>query len=166
MKSNGGTTVVVIDEEQQVLLHKRRDFRIWALPGGGIEPGESGEQAAVREVREETGYEITLERRVGTYRRPQIVDGEDQVYLGRVTGGVPIRQGAETRAVRWFSVDALPRSLPSWHRTFIWDAMSGVEMSATRTLRLPPLEVGMLRFARWIQNVWSTDSNSMKRGCE
>jgi len=53
-----GVTAVIVDDDQRVLLHRRRDFFVWALPGGRIEPGEPTESAAAREVREETGYEI------------------------------------------------------------------------------------------------------------
>jgi ADP-ribose pyrophosphatase YjhB (NUDIX family) len=49
------SSVVVLDGHGQVLLVLREDARIWALPAGRCEPGERCEQAAVREVREETG---------------------------------------------------------------------------------------------------------------
>ncbi|HLZ55533.1 MAG TPA: NUDIX domain-containing protein [Ktedonosporobacter sp.] len=50
---------VVIDNGQ-ILLIQREDFKVWALPGGQIEAGESVAQAAIREVREETGIEVEL----------------------------------------------------------------------------------------------------------
>jgi ADP-ribose pyrophosphatase YjhB (NUDIX family) len=67
-----GSSVVVFNEDNEVLLGLREDLRIWALPAGRMEPGETYEQAAVREVREETGYEVELERLVGNYWRPQL----------------------------------------------------------------------------------------------
>lgn len=52
----------VVISDGQVLLIKRRDVEVWALPGGAIDSGESIAQAAVREVKEETGIDIHLVR--------------------------------------------------------------------------------------------------------
>lgn len=62
-------------------------FYLWSLPGGGVEPEEDW-AAAIREVREETGYEIAVDRLVGKYRRPQIGDTK-YVFTGRICGGTP-----------------------------------------------------------------------------
>ncbi|WP_155256768.1 NUDIX domain-containing protein, partial [Mycobacterium avium] len=48
------TTAVVTDEQARILLIKRRDNDLWALPGGGMDLGESIVETAVREVKEET----------------------------------------------------------------------------------------------------------------
>ena len=91
-------TAVVMDADGlQVLLHKREDFRLWALPGGGLEDDETPEQAAIRETFEETGYHIEIEKLVGQYHRPQLNDIRT-VFLGRVVGGKPIERGPETVA--------------------------------------------------------------------
>ena len=66
---------VVILMEQRVLLILRDDFSVWALPGGGVDPGESLVQAAMREVREETGLVVVLSRLVGFYSRPDWCNG-------------------------------------------------------------------------------------------
>jgi 8-oxo-dGTP diphosphatase len=47
---------------------------LWSIPGGRIEPGESDEQAVVREVREETGLDVTCGRLLGTLERPGLAD--------------------------------------------------------------------------------------------
>ena len=70
---NRGVNVIVFnDDETEVLLQKRRDFRIWALPGGHIESGEPWEKAGIRETFEETGYRIEVYRYVGEYSQPQM----------------------------------------------------------------------------------------------
>jgi len=63
---------VVLDEQGRVLLIRARDLRnrpVWTLPKGTLNEGETSAQAAVREVREETGYrcEVVRELEVVTY---------------------------------------------------------------------------------------------------
>lgn len=62
----GGVRVIVLDEADRMLMvkqhHDGKD--IWMVPGGGIEDGEGATQAAVREVKEETGLDIKVSRLV------------------------------------------------------------------------------------------------------
>ncbi|PZS08441.1 MAG: hypothetical protein DLM70_02650, partial [Chloroflexi bacterium] len=55
---------VVLLDGRRILLaeHSRPDDAYWVLPGGAVEPGETPEQAAMREVLEETGLRILLQR--------------------------------------------------------------------------------------------------------
>lgn len=59
---------LVLDEQSRVLLIRARDLRgqpVWTLPKGALAPGETSAEAALREVREETGYRCELERDLG-----------------------------------------------------------------------------------------------------
>ena len=73
-------SAVVADESGRILLHRRRDNEMWALPGGQMELGESVAGCVVREVREETGLEVEPVAIVGIYSDPKHVfsydDGE------------------------------------------------------------------------------------------
>src|SRR5437899_10479150 len=61
----------IIHTGEGLLLQRRSDNRLWGLPGGGVEPGESVTQALVREVREETGLEVVRLRLIGDYSSPE-----------------------------------------------------------------------------------------------
>lgn len=73
-------SAIVTDEQGRILLVKRRDNTLWALPGGGHDIGESIEQTAVREVKEETGLDVEITGLTGIYTNPAHVvafpDGE------------------------------------------------------------------------------------------
>jgi ADP-ribose pyrophosphatase YjhB (NUDIX family) len=142
-----GSSVVVLNDQNEALLVLREDARIWALPAGRLEPGETYEQAAVREAREETGYEIALERLVGSYWRPQLPHGGSrvQVFAGRVTGGDPSQHDWESIEVRWFPLDALPRRLFSFSREHIQDACANAAEPFEREQWLSWAQLFLLR---------------------
>lgn len=117
------TTVILDEKGDHTVLILREDFRVWGLPGGGLEVGETPEQAAIREAREETGYEITIDRYIGKYHRPQFRD-DRYVYRGHVTGGHALETGPETLAVKWFSVHELPKRLAPSVREIVQDTLS------------------------------------------
>jgi len=75
-----GASAIVTDNEGNVLLHRRRDSGLWALPGGVMDIGETIAQCAEREVKEETGLTVRAYRLVGVYSDPEHVfaysDGE------------------------------------------------------------------------------------------
>lgn len=116
-------STVVLRGGGEVLLHLRGDIRLWSLPGGGVEPGEDWDEAAIREVREETGYEVAVDRLVGEYRRPQIGDTK-RLFAGRVTGGTPKLRPPESVRLAWFPVDRLPPNRLAWLQEYVEDAVA------------------------------------------
>ena len=90
------TTAVVTDDQDRIVLIRRRDNDLWALPGGGMELGESIVDAAVREVKEETGLDVEVTGLIGVYTNPRHVmaytDGEVRqqfslCFTTRLVGG-------------------------------------------------------------------------------
>lgn len=69
-----GCSAAIFDTSgEKVLLTRRSDNGRWCLPGGGMEPGESAAEACVREVWEETGLQVRVERLVGVYSSPDLI---------------------------------------------------------------------------------------------
>ena len=106
-----------------VLLAMRDELRGWELPGGRALPGENGEEAVHREVREETGLEVEVLAHVGDYHRSGFRPHTARVYRCRAVGGAP-RASAETPEVAWFDPIALPRTLFPWFRGPLADALA------------------------------------------
>ncbi|TXJ79033.1 NUDIX domain-containing protein [Streptomyces lavendulae] len=111
-------SAVVVDGSGRILLQRRRDNGMWALPGGAMRIGESLPDCVVRETREETGFDVEIVGIVGTYSNPRHVfahdDGEVRqefsvCFLARPTAG-HLAVSEESTDVRWFwpaEVDAL-----------------------------------------------------------
>lgn len=89
MKEWTGTAAVCLNEHHQLLMVQGEDGTDWAVPSGGLEPGETLRECCIREVREETGYEVEV---VGELyvKRKQTASGirvETYYFEVRVTGG-------------------------------------------------------------------------------
>ncbi|MER7550183.1 NUDIX domain-containing protein [Streptomyces anulatus] len=112
-------SAVVTDDQGRILLQRRRDNDLWALPGGGMDLGDSLPGTAVREVKEETGLDIEITGLVGTYTDPRHIieysDGEvrrqfNVCFTARVTGGslAISEESTEVRFVASAELDTLP----------------------------------------------------------
>jgi ADP-ribose pyrophosphatase YjhB (NUDIX family) len=96
---------VVIRDGGKILMVERRDGNGLGLPGGHVKQNETIEQAARREVHEETGLTLEITGIIGTLsgKRPGIwIRAVDVVYEGRVAGGA-LRDSGEGRA-RWVNL--------------------------------------------------------------
>ncbi len=124
----------VIFDGRRVLLAVRSDLRGWELPGGHAQPGESSRAALVREVSEETGFRIAVERHVGNYVRTGFRPHTSAVYACRIIGGA-LRPSVETPVIRWFDIDALPDTLFPWFRAPLADAIAERPQPVLRATR-------------------------------
>ena len=113
----------VICSEWGVLLAVRSDLRGWELPGGNPRSGEPDADALRREVREETGLEVAIERRVGDYVRTGFGPHRARVFACRPVGG-SLRPSSETPVIRWFPPGSVPDTLFPWYRAPLADALA------------------------------------------
>tara|TARA_B100000315_G_scaffold212633_1_gene210104 strand:+ start:655 stop:1140 length:486 start_codon:yes stop_codon:yes gene_type:complete len=99
----------IVERDGQVLMVRRNvqpGIGLWSIPGGYVDRGEVVEEAAVREVLEETGLDVEVIRLLGLYSergQPVIV----AAFAARETGG-KLKAGPETLDVGFFSTDNLP----------------------------------------------------------
>jgi 8-oxo-dGTP pyrophosphatase MutT (NUDIX family) len=103
-----GVDVIIQNNEGKFLLHQRSDDKSWGILGGWVEKGETPDQAAVREVREEAGIEVTLERLAHVQVRS--IGMVHLTYIGRVASH-GIQKSSESLAVEYKSL----AEIENWH---------------------------------------------------
>ena len=123
-----GAAVLIADERGRVLLiHEDYGRLRWGLPGGRHEPGESIEETAIREAKEETNLDVELVELIGEY---MIVSASGQelldvsVFIATIAGGELAPNEGEIAEVGWFDpndlphpqTDVGPRAIADWLR--------------------------------------------------
>src|SRR5262249_28631780 len=109
--------VIVVNDQGEILLIRRTDNENWAVPGGGMDLGESIIDTAIRETEEETGITCEITGLVGIYTNPRHVilyttDGEVRqefsiVFTAWPVGG-ELRPSSESSEPQWVSPAAIP----------------------------------------------------------
>ncbi|MFM2308397.1 MAG: hypothetical protein RLY87_517 [Chloroflexota bacterium] len=108
-----GVRAIVIDDAGRILLVQERSDGLWCPPGGWADVGVAPSAMAVREVHEESGYQVAIDRVLAVLDRD--VQGHPPIgwhvytiyFLCRIIGGAPATI-AETSAVGWFGLTELP----------------------------------------------------------
>ncbi len=123
-----GTAVAAFDAPGRILLMQRADNRRWALPGGYAEIGSTPAANALRELREETGFEGEVERLLGifdsgAFQSPNPYQHYILLFRARLTGGAATT-GVETAAVAFFARAELPEAISPTNRAMIEHAFS------------------------------------------
>ena len=119
MKKNR-STAIIIRNGKLLLIHRQKPGRdYYVLPGGVVDLEESFEEACIREVREETGFDVLALRLVSRYIT---LEKEENYYFTKVTLAEPVLGGAEAE-----------RQSPEDSYTFVW-----VEAAQLESLNLLP----------------------------
>jgi 8-oxo-dGTP diphosphatase len=88
-------------DRKKVLLVKRRDVPVWVLPGGGIDTKESSSDAIIREILEETGFTVKVERLVGLYIPINALSKFTHLYECTILQGIS-KTSSETQDIQFF----------------------------------------------------------------
>jgi 8-oxo-dGTP diphosphatase len=123
------TVDIVILYRGKLVLIKRKNppyQGLFALPGGFVDIGETVEEAAVREAREETGLEVNLIKLLGVYSEPSRDPRGHTVsicYLAEGSG--TLKAGSDAKDTMLFNLDQIPR-LAFDHNKIIENAMRDI----------------------------------------
>lgn len=125
---------IVFDDKNRLLLQKRADCGKWGFLGGLVEFGESVEEAAIREIKEESGLDVEITSLYGVYSKYYVeyANGDKaqpivHVFKANIIGGKLIEHNDETLELKYFEINNLPPMFCKQHQDVLNDLISGKE---------------------------------------
>ena len=125
---------IIFDEHGRLLLQKRSDCEKWGFLGGMVEFGESVEETAVREIKEESGLEVEITSLYGVYSKyfAEYTNGDKaqpivHLFKAKIIGGKLIDQNDETLALKYFDLEDIPPLFCKQHQDALDDIIAGRE---------------------------------------
>ncbi len=114
-----GAFALIFDKEKRILLGHRRDYDLWNLPGGTVEHGESPQEAVVREVKEETGFDVKVEKLQGIYTKEKDIVFS---FFVKIIGG-ELTLNDEADKLEYFTFGDIPKNTANKQIERIKDAL-------------------------------------------
>lgn len=120
---------VVLKKEGKYLLVQEKKPSVygkWNLPAGKVEAGDSIEDTAVKEAKEESGFDVELIRKIGVYHN-RVDEPVKHVFEGKIINGVLKFPADEILDAKWFSFDEISSMKDKLRESFISEAIEDVE---------------------------------------
>lgn len=111
---------IVVTSDKKIVLTKRSDTPIWVLPGGGIDNGETPEMAILRELKEETGLDVSIKYKCAEYQPANSLTATTHVFECSVADG-HLQLSDETVDIGSFDPAMLPSPFFMLHKAWLKD---------------------------------------------
>ncbi len=121
-----GTRVMMIQDDKVLLIHHTY-LHGWYMPGGGLKRGETIEQAARREAREEAGAELGKLKLLGAYTSFKDYKTDHNLVFLCHDFTLNGKHDAEIAEARFFDLNGLPEDMPAGHRRTLEEYRAGIE---------------------------------------
>ena len=125
---------IIFDNAGRLLLQKRCDCNQWGFLGGMVEFGESVEETAVREVKEESGLDVKVNSLYGVYSKyfAEFTNGDKaqpivHLFKAEIIGGEIIKENDETIELKFFELNDIPPLFCKQHQDALDDIIAGRE---------------------------------------
>lgn len=125
---------IITDDNNRILLQKRSDCEKWGFLGGMLELGESVDEAAIREVKEESGLEVEIVSLFGVYSKyfAEFSNGDKvqtivHIFKAKIIGGELTDDNDETLELRYFDIKDVPPLFCKQHQDIFDDFVSQKE---------------------------------------
>lgn len=125
---------IIFDEQNRLLLQKRFDCEKWGFLGGMVEFGESVEEAAKREVKEESGLDVEIISLFGVYSKyfAEYTNGDKaqpivHIFKAKVIDGKLIDKNDETMELKYFDLKDVPHLFCKQHQDILNDITAGIK---------------------------------------
>ncbi|MCM8784915.1 MAG: NUDIX hydrolase [Candidatus Omnitrophica bacterium] len=132
------TVDIIIEYGDGIVLIERKNYPFgWAIPGGFVEYGESCEQTAIREAKEETGLDIYNLKQFKTYSKP----GRDPRFhtistVFTAKGKGVLKSGDDAKNAKIFNKDNLPENIAFDHRNIIEEYFESMKLRSYEVKKL------------------------------
>ncbi len=125
---------IIFDDKNRLLLQKRTDCGEWGFLGGLVELGEATHEAAIREIKEESGLDVEIISLYGVYSKyfDEYANGDKaqtivHLFKAKIIGGALIDNNSETAELKFFDLDNVPPLFNKQHQDAFDDIIAGKE---------------------------------------